>query len=415
MDDLQLLPRAITPILEHALKTFPVVVLTGARQTGKTTLVRNLPSSAGRTYRTLDDLDVLDRASTEPDLLIRDSEQLTLDEVQRVPDLLRAVKRAVDADRRPGRFLLTGSANLLLMGAVSESLAGRAVYLRLGPLTEREKAGRTDPAPWSALVDAGSAEDAAAILRSSEPNTTRWEQAALEGGLPPAVLLAPEDRGWWFDGYVATYLERDLQQLSAISELADFRRLVRIATHRLGGLLNRAELARDAGLSRSTAHRWIDLLDVSFQIRLLAPYAPSRTKRLVKSPKLYFGDTGLAAHLAGATTTTELRSQSNFGSWLENLLIAHLDAWLDTVSPKPEVLFWRTSEGAEVDLVIERGRTLVPLEVKSNTRARREDVAGLERFLDLYTGARYGILVYAGEDVQLITPRVVAAPISTLL
>lgn len=408
-----LLPRAVAPIVEHALRTFAVVVLIGARQTGKTTLVRAIPSAAGRTFRTLDDLDVLERAQEEPDLLVREAERITLDEVQRVPDLLRAVKRAVDADRRPGRFLLTGSANLLLMKTISETLAGRAVYLRLGPLTEHEKAARADSPPWDALLHARRAEEAAHILRAVERPSKDWVQAVLEGGLPPATVLQPGDRARWFESYVVTYLERDLQQLSAISELADFRRLLRMAAHRIGGLLNRAELARDAGLSRPTAHRWINLLEVSFQVRLLAPYAPSQTKRLVKAPKLYFGDTGLAAHLAGAAAPA--RPALNAGAWLENLVLVHLDAWRETVSPRPEILFWRTAEGTEVDLVIEHGRTLLPIEVKTSSRARREDAAGLERFLDLYRGARYGLLLYGGTDVQMVTRRVVAAPVTALL
>jgi uncharacterized protein len=414
MNDLRVLPRAISGTLEQALGTFPVVVLTGARQTGKTTLVRNIPTADTREYRSLD-LDVLERARAEPDLLVREAERLTLDEVQRAPDLLRAVKRQVDARRRPGRFLLTGSANLLLMSAVSETLAGRAVYLKLGPLTEREKSERAEAPAWSALLQADGAEEAAAVLRRVDRCPTDWRQAALSGGLPPVIELPPADRGRWLDGYVATYLERDLQQLSSISDLADFRRLLRIAALRLGGLLNRAEMARDAGLSRATAHRWVNLLDVSFQLRLLPPYVPSRTKRLVKSPKLYFGDTGLAARLAGISTPEDLRAAHNAGAWLENLLVAQLDAWRETQSPRPEILFWRTAEGAEIDLVIESGRRLLPIEVKTTTRARSEDAAALERFLDQHRGARYGVLAHDGTQVQLVTPRVVAAPIDRLV
>lgn len=414
VNEFRLLPRTIAPALERALARFPVVVLTGARQTGKTTLVRSLPSAATRSFRSLDDLDILDRAIQEPDLLVREADRLTLDEVQRAPDLLRAVKRVVDDRRRPGQFLLTGSANLLLMSTVSETLAGRAVYLRLGPLAEREKEGRPEPPPWSALLEAEGAEEAARIMRAVEPCTKRWRESAIEGGLPPAVFLGP-DRGRWLDGYVTTYLERDLQQLSSISDLADFRRLLRLSAHRIGGLLNRAELARDAGLSRPTAHRWLNLLEVSFQVRLLPPYSSSRTKRLVKTPKLYFGDTGLGAHLAGITAPEAFRAEINEGAWLENLLVVHIDVWRETLSPRPELLFWRTSEGAEVDLVLEQGRRLLPVEVKTTSRARREDAVGLERFLDHHRSAPFGLLVHDGKEVQLVSRRVVAVPIDRLL
>ena len=187
-------------------------MLTGARQTGKTTLTRHLVSATQRTFRTLDDLRVLEQAEREPDLLVREAERLTLDEVQRAPDLLRAVKRAVDEDRRPGRFLLTGSANLLLLRTVSETLAGRAVYLRLGPLTEGEKARSTSAPVWSTLLAAETAEQGERLLRSRPSHPLTWQDAALRGGYPPVLPLSPDDRARWFDGYLATYLERDLQQ-----------------------------------------------------------------------------------------------------------------------------------------------------------------------------------------------------------
>lgn len=402
-------------VVEQALAAFPVTMLTGARQTGKTTLVQHQLSAVGRAFRTLDDLRVLDLAEREPDLLVHEAERITLDEVQRVPDLLRAIKRAVDEKRRPGRFLLTGSANLLLMRAVSESLAGRAVYLRLGPLSEPEKRGSAELPVWGELVSAGDVDFGKRAIERARATRRPWAEAVCEGGYPAVLALADTDRTRWFESYVTTYLERDLQQLSTVGALADFRRLLEVSALRLGGLVNRAELARDAALSRPTAHRYLNLLEVSFQIRLLRPYAKSRTSRVVKSPKLYWTDTGLAAHLAGIADGRDLGSQPLSGALLENLILCQLDVWRETVVPRAEVYYWRTASGAEVDFVIEQRRRLLPIEVKSGSTVRHSDCAGLERFLGEHRSAAYGIIAYGGDAIHAITPRVLAVPINRLV
>jgi predicted AAA+ superfamily ATPase len=227
VNEARFLPRLLTPLVEEALRRFPVVIVTGARQTGKSTLVQRLPSSGDRRYYTLDDLDLLDRVERDPDTLLDGMDRLTLDEVQRAPQLLFAIKRAVDKHRRSGRFLLTGSANLLLMRRVSESLAGRAMYLTLLPLTEREKRGSPRPGPWAELLNARSTKDLAHSLATTGPGSVDWAEQALVGGYPPVVLAGlPRERSMWFEGYVRTYLERDLQEVASISALTDFRRVM---------------------------------------------------------------------------------------------------------------------------------------------------------------------------------------------
>jgi len=415
MNDLPTLPRALASVVSETLAEFPVVVVTGARQTGKTTLVRRLLHD-DRAYRTLDDLRVLEQAQREPDLLVRDAERLTLDEVQRVPDLLRAVKREVDRHRSPGRFLLTGSSNLLLMGRVSETLAGRAAYLRLGPLTESEKASNVTAPPWEALLRADDAVGALRVLASRRSAPGRdWTEAACEGGYPPVPPLSAQGRARWFDGYVATYLERDLQQLASIDSLSDFRRLAEIATLRLGGIVNQAELARDAGLSRPTAHRYLNLLEASYQLRRLRPFAKTRTARVVKSPKLYWTDTGLAAHMAGLGSAAALTAAARRGAFLENLLLAHLDVWAETVTPRPSFHYWRTADGIEVDFVLEHERRLLPIEVKASTRARSADAGGIEKFFAHHRSAKVGLVVHTGDDAYALTPRIAAVPLHAVI
>jgi predicted AAA+ superfamily ATPase len=398
------LPRLAAAALAHAASVMPVTVVTGARQTGKSTLVRDLAPAGERPYFTLDDLDVLEQAIDAPDDLVVRAERLTLDEVQRAPKLLLAVKRAVDRGRRAGRFLLTGSANLLLMHQVSETLAGRATYLTLWPMTRREQLGMGRAGIWQELLEAKDHEwpDLVAAERIERED---WRALARRGGYPvPALDLHSDDsRATWFAGYVQTYLERDLRELSAITSLPDLRRLMRAVCLRLGQLVNQAELGRDVALPQPTVHRWLNLLETSYQLVRLHPYAVNRTKRIIKTPKVYWADTGLALHLAGLGEPA--------GCHLENLVLNDLLAWRDVRLDRPEVLYWRTATGDEVDFVIEAGRTLLPIEVKATARPRVGDAKHLRTFREEYgRHCRPGLVLHTGDAIEWLAPGVLAAP-----
>lgn len=396
------LPRLVIPSLAERLAIMPAVVVTGARQTGKSTLTQRLAPNARR-YLSLDDLDVMDAAQRDPGALVGGHQPVTLDEIQRVPELLHAIKRAIDRDRRPGRFLLTGSANLLLMRRVSESLAGRASYLTLWPMTRREQAGQGRAGHWDELLTTPDAEWRD-LLAAQPDEPVDWRALARRGGFPtPAVHMRTDrERAIWFDGYIRTYLERDLQELSAITALPDFRRLMRAVCLRLGQLVNQTSLGRDVALPQPTVHRYLNLLETSYQLIRLPAYAVNRTKRLIKSPKLYWGDTGVALHLAGAEPE---------GAHLENLVLLDLLAWRDARLERAELGYWRTTIGEEVDFVIESDGRLLPIEVKATTRPRLADAAHIRTFRSEYgEQARAGLLLHAGDTTEWLAPDVLATP-----
>lgn len=383
-----------------------MVVVLGARQTGKSTLVRSIPSLAQRPYLTLDDFDLRSQAVAHPEAVVGRAPELVIDEVQRAGDLLIAVKRAVDRDpgRTPGRFVLTGSANLLMMEKVGESLAGRALYVTLWPFTRRERLGLGRAGLWSELLAEKSTRWQELIGEQADLRED-WRTAVHLGGFPvPAHILSDDDaRASWFSGYLQTYLERDLQALRAVESLADFRRLMRAACLRIGGLLNQTELGRDVGINQPQVHRFLNLMETSFQAIRVPAYSVNRTKRLIKSPKLYWCDTALALHLAGET---ELR-----GAHLENLVLMDLLAWRDIHARRPEVLYWRTAAGEEVDFVIETASRTLPIEIKAATRVAPADVRGLESFLDEYSDSSDGaLLLYCGCETFPLTQRVLAVP-----
>lgn len=410
MNDLQAyLPRHASGRIRASLEVSPVVVLMGARQIGKSTLVRHEGFLADHHYLTLDDLSARDRAVNAPEDFVRSAPRLIVDEVQREPDLLVAIKAAVDSDRprRAGRFVLTGSANLLLMQRISETLAGRASYVSLWPLSRREKLGLGGVGRWEELIDTPSKEwyDLFRDHEEAVAEGADWRAEARRGGYPtPAVELdSGEARAIWFEGYLLTYLERDLQDLAAIDNLLDFRRLMRAACARLGNLVNQAELGRDTRIPRPTVHRYLNLLETSYQLVRLEPYAVHRGQRLIKTPKLYWSDPALALHLAGLDEPG--------GVHLENLVLTDLLAWRDARVPRPEVLYWRTAGGLEVDFVIEHRGGLWPIEVKAGTRPRTGDLRGLRAFRDEYPDLfRGGLLLHGGDRVEWLSQGILGVP-----
>ena len=385
--------RWLAAQLEAVLKVMPVAVVTGARQTGKTTLARNV--DAQRPYFTLDDIAILGQAQEQPDTLCVHP-PITLDEVQRVPSLLLAVKRQVDRQRNAGDFLLTGSANLSLMGHVSESLAGRAAYLDLPPFC---------PGEWlqspKKLSPIDSLFEADFDYRHWPTETGDWSHWLLRGGYPSVLQLDSDHaRDIWFAGYTQSYLERDLRQLSDVAKLPDFRRFMALAAQRTARLLNQAELARDAALAQPTCHRYLNLLETGCLITRLPTYATNPTTSLVKAKKLIWNDCGLGAWLAGIRSGPALAARMDQGFWLEQTIFQSLQSWRSLDSANRRLYYWRDRSGNEVDFILEQRGKVVAIEIKSSPQATLDDTRGILAFRGgLNKGTHFctGVVLHGGE------------------
>ncbi|MEP7344263.1 MAG: ATP-binding protein, partial [Gemmatimonadaceae bacterium] len=398
---------AVAARLRRLMSSHPAVVVLGPRQAGKSTLVTELIEGGTRAYISLDSPAIRTAAANEPEALLRSADRLTIDEVQREPELMLALKRAIDAmgrQRVAGQFLLTGSANLLMMRRVADSLAGRAVYLTLWPMTRRERLGMGETGVWSELLEQPF-DEWQRLLNAQVAPSADWRSEAIGGGFPvPALELTDEEaRSDWFEGYMAMYLERDLRELSAVQDLVDFRRLMTALALRVGNLVNQTDLGRDVAMSQQRVRGYLNLLETSYQLVRLQPYTVSRSTRLIKTPKVYWNDVGLALRVS------ELREPN--GAHLENMILTDLLAWRDIQVRRPSVMYWRTAGGVEVDFVIETTTQLLPIEVKAATRISARDRSGLQHFLDSYPKRTPGaLLLYDGDDVIRVADRILAVP-----
>jgi predicted AAA+ superfamily ATPase len=402
--------RWLTPLLQSAIEDHPIVVLTGARQVGKSTLLLNADPFRTWRFHTLDDFSTLEQARSNPESLWAGTNQVVLDEVQKAPELLLAVKKTVDQHPRKYQFVLSGSANLLLMRQVSESLAGRAIYFILDPMSIGEMHNRPHPDLLMRTLNSEFPEEAS--LPAALPNPAEY---ILRGFMPPLLTLS-SSQAWtrWWDGYVATYLERDLRQVAQIDALLDFRRVMELAALRSAQLINQSELSRDAHLSQPTTHRYLNLLETTHLFERLPAYTASRTTRLLKSPKAFFNDPALAVFLSGYYELEDLLKAREYGAYFETFIYHHLRILARLMTPSARLYFWRTLEGNEVDFVLEYGRRLLAIEVKLTDNLGYRDTAGLRLFLDNHPRASAGLVVYCGKQIKRMDEKIVAIPWSLL-
>lgn len=404
------LPRGAQAPLAQALQDSPVVCLLGPRQCGKSALAQR--HDPARPYFTFDDATLLSAAAADPAGFVAGLPPVvTLDEIQRAPDVLLAIKIAVDRDRRPGRFLLTGSADLLLLPAVSESLAGRMEVVRLHPLTEAEKE-RKPGRFLEHLLDA-SLKPAA---RSGEPPVLDVVRRLLEGGYPEAVQREPVRARQWHRAYVDALIARDAKDVTNLRSLDQLDTLLTLMAHQTAQLVNINATARHLGVRRETVENMLSALERLFLVRRVPAWHRNEARRLIKTPKVHVADSGVAATLIGLSANEWNTERERFGHVLESFVLQQLVAqagWTD-----PELRFWhyRDKDQVEVDVVITRGRKVWGVEVKAGATVTEADGRGLRRLAD--TAGRYfqgGVLLHAGTStLPTADPRVLAAPLAEL-
>ena len=401
----------IGPLLD-ALADSPVVLLIGPRQSGKTTLVRDIIGKRHPArYFTLDDSTTLSAIKTDPAGFIASLEgSVVLDEVQRAPELFVAIKASVDRDREPGRFLLTGSANVLLLPSVAESLAGRMEILTLWAASQGEIEGEQE-----AFVDA--AFGVLPIITGKGPTPHAILQRAILGGYPEVLgRTNAERRRAWYASYITSILQRDVRDLANIEGLTDLPRLLALMAARSTSLQNFAELSRSSNIPQSTLKRYLALLEMTFLLHTVSPWSGNLSHRLVKSPKVLLTDTGLLSHLAGLTPERLSIDGNLKGPLLENFVVMELRKQIAWSQTRPELFHYRTQTAREVDVVLEdRSGKIVGVEVKAAASVGGSDFNGL-RALAEDAGARFhrGIVLYTGDEIIPFGANLNAVPLSAL-
>ena len=404
--------RNIIPRVVAALDDTPVVLLNGARQTGKTTLVQALVAERdGAHYFSLDDLATLAAVAADPSGFLQGLEGLiAIDEVQKAPQLFPAIKREVDRLRRPGRFLLTGSANVLLLPRLSESLAGRMEILTLWPFSQGELLDREE-----GFIDHLFSDRFPDVGREGPP--VEPLEPALRGGFPEALQRSSEERrSAWFGAYITTILQRDVRDLSNIQGLTELPRLLFLLAARTSSLINKAEISRATGLPYATLDRYLALLQMTFLLSPLPAWSGNLGKRLTRSAKLYLCDSGLVAHLLDLSPRRLARDRLLAGPLLENFVITELMKQSTWAKTAVTLHHFRTTAGREVDVILEdrRGR-IVGIEIKASATLGNRDFAGL-RALSSDLGEKFvrGVVLYTGESIIPYAPTLHALPITAI-
>lgn len=399
--------RSLEPVLRRAVKEFPAIVLTGPRQSGKTTLLKHLYEKSHR-YVTMDFPDVCNAAKADPrGFLISNPPPIIIDEIQYAPDLLHYIKAQIDERRSErGMFLLTGSQNLLLSERVTETLAGRTAILRLMPLSQSEATGYPNALlPW---------ENDNPREHSTAAHLNLW-QDILRGYYPELVSEPFRDRNVWHASYIHTYIEREVRNLRQVGDLTQFQAFFQSLAARCGQLLNLTEMARDIGIAVNTAKHWLSVLEATYQIIIVRPYFENMGKRLVKTPKVYFTDTGTLCYLTSLKDPQHAADGPLGGAIFENVVVTEIFKRLLHRGDTPQVYFWRTTYGVEVDIIIQSAGKIIPVEVKKTGTPHPKMARGIKiLFGDFGDRIQNGFVIHGGDIRLPLAPRITALPFCQL-
>lgn len=406
-----MIERKIKPQLMAALSDSPVVLIHGARQTGKSTLVKSVAEDDyPAKYITFDDSSILSAAHNNPhDFISGYQENLIIDEVQRAPEIFLAIKSSVDKNRKSGKFILTGSANVLLLPKISESLAGRMEILRLFPLAQNEISESKKN-----LVEEFSKNNFNPNFSATSDNLIN---KVLSGGFPEMLTRKERKRQKaWFNSYITTILQRDVRDIANIEKLNDLPKLLRLFASRAGTLLNYAEFSRSSAIPQTTLKRYVSLFEAIFMIQIVPAWSGNLSKRLIKTPKLYLNDTGLLSHLISFDPERIITDALMWGRILENFVLMEMlkqTSWSDLIL---SLYHYRTASGQEIDFIIERSDgKLIAVEVKATSKIESKDFNHIKAFED-ETKDKFlrGILFYTGSEIIPFSKNLFAMPISSL-
>ena len=410
MNATPLISRLMAPRIAEAMADTPVVLLAGPRQAGKTTLVRQVAAEQRLRYLTLDDELTRLSAQEDPVGMIRSLDRAVIDEIQRAPQLLLAIKKSVDEDRRPGRFLLTGSANVMALPTVADSLAGRMETLSLLPLSQSEIEGQSTN--WLDTVFAGQLPQPVAFTGTSD-----LVERVVRGGYPEALSRATAKRRTaWARQYLDAILARDVRDIASIEKIDHLPRFLQALAQTAGQMCNYTQLAGQVGLDGKTAAKYVGVFEQIYLLKRVDVWARNHLNRVVKTPKLQFIDSGLLAALLNLTADEVNQDRTRFGNVLETFAFSELLKNTTTADGDYHLLYYRDADKAEVDVVIENAAgQLVGVEIKATATVKERDLRGLKKLSSL-AGDRFkmGILLYDGNETLPLGPGLWAAPLSTL-
>ena len=384
--------RSVENILKEAMNISPVVLLSGARQVGKSTLSLSLDNE----YRVFDNLTEREAATTDPIGYISSlPKPITLDEIQKVPELLEGIKIDVDKNRVNSNFLLTGSANVLDMKKAKDTLAGRIIEILMWPLSQKELQNKSNDNIIDMLFDFEE--------KKIKPNKISYEhilKAIINGGYPEIHKIeSTRGKSLWFNSYISTYVERDIRDVGELRDISAFIRFFNIIAPRSCGLVNKSDLASDATLSESTVNNYLSMLEMIYQISLLKPYSSNISKRFIKSSKLFMTDSGVFCHLLGIRSVGELINSSHKGDVIETFVYSELLKHMSYSDVQAQIYHYRTSDKKEIDFILQKGDNIIAIEIKSSKTIKKDAFKHIIDFQVKESISVLGIVFYTGDTI----------------
>lgn len=398
--------RTLATLIQKVSRTFPAIVLTGPRQSGKTTLLRK-EFGTTHTFVSLENPDVRARLLADPEGFFRiHTPPLILDEIQYVPQILPYIKSRIDEQRKPGQWILTGSQNFVLMHNVSESLAGRVAVLTLLPLGVEEYTGNIR---FPHVKDFISSLKASSIGLNAKPAVT-LSQWMMRGAYPEPRFNKKVDIDVWSTSYIQTYLERDVRHVINVNDLHQFQKFLHTIAARTGTMLNLSDISRDVGISVPTVQRWLSVLEASYQIYILHPYSTNIGKRFIRTPKVYMMDLALVNALVGFDSFSHIVHSPYYGQYMETVVVTEFVKYFYHRGKKPPLYYWRTRDGHEVDLLIDYNGRLIPIEIKGSTTIAPSHAATLKKWKALMDSKEKGVVVANIDHVMPMDKDSIAVP-----